>query len=117
MASDLLVKRTRPKSKYIHYERDQIVDGEVVPIKIKLPVKEGPPSKSTMDKEAMLLRQLFELDFPELVAFEALLAQCVDYDYLGSGGSDLIVFACYYSPIVAYVGVTFIWLISTFGVQ
>lgn len=46
--------------KYIHYERDQIVDGEVVPIKIRRPVKEGPPSKSTMNKEAMLLRQLFE---------------------------------------------------------
>lgn len=46
--------------KYIHYERDQIVDGEVIPIKIRRPVKEGPPSKSTMNKEAMLLRQLFE---------------------------------------------------------
>lgn len=46
--------------KYIHYERDQFVDGELVPIKIRRPVKEGPPSKSTMNKEAMLLRQLFE---------------------------------------------------------
>lgn len=45
---------------YIHYERDQIVDGEVVPIKIRRPVKEGPPAKSTINKEAMLLRQLFE---------------------------------------------------------
>lgn len=26
---------------YLHYERDQIVDGEVVPIKIRRPVKEG----------------------------------------------------------------------------
>lgn len=46
--------------KYIHYERPQMVNGEAKLIKIRRPVKEGVPSKSTMNKEAMLLRQLFE---------------------------------------------------------
>lgn len=46
--------------KFICYERTTIVDGFAETKKLKRPVRREPPKRSTLSKEAMLLRQMFE---------------------------------------------------------